>query len=90
MKNFPKGTTEEQLSQMFVEFGELESVSIPKDDKGDSKDHGFVCFKSSEDAERALEALNKKILGGGQFLIVNQFVSKRENDLAGDKISPIS
>jgi hypothetical protein len=34
--------------------------------------------------------MNKKILGDGQFLIVNPFVSKRENELAGDKISPIS
>jgi RNA recognition motif-containing protein len=38
---------------MFREFGELESVSIPKDEKGESKDHGFVCFKNPEDAEKA-------------------------------------
>jgi polyadenylate-binding protein len=50
-----------------------------------------VCFKKPEDAEKALEALNKKPLENGQFLIVNQFISKRENELQGDsKISPIS
>jgi len=65
VKNFPKGTTEEQLSQMFVEFGELESVSIPKDEKGESKDNGYVCFKTCEDAEKAQQALNKKILPNG-------------------------
>lgn len=75
---------------MFSEFGDIESVSIPKDDKGDLKDHGFVCFKNCDDAEKAVNALNRKQLGEGSFLIVNQFISKRENELAGDKISPIS
>ncbi len=75
---------------MFREFGELESVSIPRDETGTPKEFGYVCFKIPEDAEKALLALNKKVLGNGQFLIVNQFVSKRENELAGDKISPIS
>jgi len=38
---------------MFSEFGELESVSIPKDEKGDYRDFGYVCFKKCEDAEKA-------------------------------------
>ena len=76
---------------MFKEFGDIDSVSIPKDDNGVNKYFGYVCFKSYEDAEKALNALNKKSLGEGQFLIVNQFISKRENELAGyNKISPIS
>lgn len=50
---------------MFREFGELESVSIPKDERGEYKEHGFVCFKNCDDAERAAEALNKKTLGSG-------------------------
>ncbi len=38
---------------MFKEFGELESVSIPKAENGSSKDFGYVCFKKPEDAEKA-------------------------------------
>eukprot|EP00350_Pseudokeronopsis_sp_OXSARD2_P007899 CAMPEP_0170543294 /NCGR_PEP_ID=MMETSP0211-20121228/2456_1 /TAXON_ID=311385 /ORGANISM="Pseudokeronopsis sp., Strain OXSARD2" /LENGTH=209 /DNA_ID=CAMNT_0010846629 /DNA_START=553 /DNA_END=1183 /DNA_ORIENTATION=+ len=91
VKNFPKDTTEEVLRDMFKEYGDIDSVSIPKDDNGVNKYFGYVCFKNYEDAERALNALNKKSLGDGQFLIVNQFISKRENELAGyNKISPIS
>ena len=71
VKNFPSGTTEETLSSMFREFGELESVSIPKGENGSLKDFGYVCFKKPEDAEKAQAALNKKRLDGGQFLIVN-------------------
>lgn len=38
---------------MFREFGELESVSIPKNENNELRDFGYVCFKKPEDAERA-------------------------------------
>jgi RNA recognition motif-containing protein len=38
---------------MFREFGELESVSIPKGENGSLRDFGYVCFKKPEDAEKA-------------------------------------
>lgn len=69
---------------MFISYGEIESVAIPKDEKGESRDFGYVCFKSPDDAEKALEALNKKPLENGQFLIVNKFVSKKDNELVGN------
>mmetsp|Transcript_29926 Transcript_29926/g.22180 ORF Transcript_29926/g.22180 Transcript_29926/m.22180 type:complete len:99 (+) Transcript_29926:599-895(+) len=65
VKNFPRETTEEGLRNMFVEFGEVESVSIPKDAEGKNKDFGYVCFKNPQDAETALNALNKKIQESG-------------------------
>lgn len=41
---------------MFAEFGEIESVFIPKQEgTEENKDYGYVCFKRSEDAEKALE-----------------------------------
>ena len=41
------------------------------DAEGQSKDHGYVNFKSSDDAAKALAAMNKKQLGEDKFLIVN-------------------
>ncbi len=73
------------MADMFREFGDIESVFIPKTESGEHKDQGYVCFKKSEDAERACEAMNKKVLDNGQFLIVNRHVSKRENELKGDE-----
>lgn len=79
---------------MFSEFGEIESVLLPiSEETKDHKGYGYVCFKNSEDAERALDALNRKKLEDGSLLLVNRHVSKRENDLvAGDstKIGPIT
>ncbi len=50
---------------MFRPYGEIESVAIPKDEKGEPKDFGYVCFKNPDDAEKALEGLNKKTFGDG-------------------------
>ena len=64
VKNFPKGTNEESLKGMFAEFGEIESVFIPKLEGTDEyKDYGYVCFKKTEDAEKALEMMNKTKVG---------------------------
>jgi RNA-binding protein 39 len=51
---------EEDIAALFAPFGELESVHLPKDPEGISKDHAFVCFKNPDDAMKALEATNKK------------------------------
>jgi RNA recognition motif-containing protein len=45
---------------MFKEFGEIESAVVKKDANGLTIDSGFVCFKDPLDAEKALEAMNKK------------------------------
>jgi RNA recognition motif-containing protein len=81
---------------MFSDFGEIESVFIPKDEETkEPKEYGYVCFKNSEDAEKALENMNKTKMDDGNLLLVNRHVSKRENELVtgggGDtKIGPIS
>jgi RNA recognition motif-containing protein len=79
---------------MFAEFGEIESVLLPKNEGSDEhKGYGYVCFKNTDDAEKALEAMNKKKIDEDHLLIVNRHVSKRENDLVtGDstKIGPIT
>jgi RNA recognition motif-containing protein len=89
-----KDISEERLKSLFAEFGEIESVHIPQSDNAaDKKDYGYVCFKKSEDAEKAVEAMNKKVLEDGELLIVNRHVSKRENELFSQdssKIGPIS
>lgn len=55
------------------------------------KDYGYVCFKNPDDAEKALDAMNKKPIKDNQFLIVNRHISKRENELSGgSKMGPIT
>lgn len=52
------------------------------------RDSGFVCFKNPEDAEKALNAMNKKRLPDGSFLLVSQHISKRDNELIHNSKQP--
>lgn len=59
VKNFPvhedSEFSEDQLHASFTEFGELVSAVIMRDENGKSRQFGFVCFKLSEDAQKALD-----------------------------------
>ena len=80
VKGLPEGTTDADLIEMFKEFGEIESAVVMRDKDDKLKDTGFVCYKDPIAAEAALVGMNKKSLPDGSFLIVNQHVSKKEND----------
>jgi polyadenylate-binding protein len=67
---------------MFAEFGPIISASVQKTNTGDLKDYGYVCFREIADAKKAIDAMNRKNIGGDQFLIVNYHVSKRDTELA--------
>jgi RNA recognition motif-containing protein len=75
--NIEWGATEEQLMELFGQYGEVEEAVIIKDRmSGRSKGFGFVTFANDEDADKAMEALNGHDLNGRE-LVVNE-ARKRE------------
>ena len=60
VKNLPKGTDDEKLKGLFAKFGEIESVTVQRDEQGNLKDYGYVCFKEPDHAEAAVLEMNKK------------------------------
>lgn len=50
VKNFSKDFTDEQLADLFREFGEVQSASVMRGEEGESKGFGFVCFTDPEAA----------------------------------------
>ena len=57
--NFPYSTTDEQLTELFSEYGSVESVRILKDrETGMSRGFGFVDMDSQEAAETVIAELN--------------------------------
>lgn len=63
---------DEQLRDMFKEFGEIQSAKIAKDESGDAtkpKGFGFVAFETAEAAEKAVDALNGKEINGRQIYV---------------------
>ena len=81
VKNLASGTDDIKLRSMFSQYGEIESVLVQKDESGNFKDYGYVCFKLPEDAEKAMQEMDKKVQPDGTFLIVNKHISKKDNEL---------
>jgi len=56
VKSFPRTDFEEDdLREIFSKYGDISSAVIMRDENQKSKGFGFVCFKNSADAKRALD-----------------------------------
>ena len=70
--NLSFSVTEEDLKTMFTEFGEIENVKlIVNNYTGQSKGFGFIEMPDNSEADKAIKALNKKLING-QNIKVNQ------------------
>ncbi|XP_022144571.1 polyadenylate-binding protein 7 [Momordica charantia] len=82
VKNLDPEVGEEFLLEKFSEFGKISSLVISKDENGMSRGFGFINFDNSDDAKRALEALNGSQLGSKIIYIARaQKKSEREQIL---------
>lgn len=70
------GVTDQQLNDLFSEYGTVESAKVILDrETNRSRGFGFVEFSSDEEAKAAVEALNGKE-HQGRTLVVNEARSK--------------
>jgi len=63
IKNLDDTVTDEQLQKEFVQFGQITSARVMKNDKGESKGFGFVCFTTPDEATKAVTEMNGRMLG---------------------------
>ena len=83
--NLDKETTEDELSELFSEYGEVKSAKIIRDIySGDPRGFGFVEFSNKADAINAINEMNGKEYKG-QELKVNEAFDKRANDRKGGR-----
>ena len=69
---------EQDLSNLFAEYGEVSSVKIMKDNMtGRAKGFAFIEMDNDEDAKRAIDELNNKSFMD-RNLVVNQARPKTE------------
>jgi RNA recognition motif-containing protein len=70
--NLSYRTTEEDVEQLFADFGEVKSVQIIKDRmSGRSKGFGFVEMEDEAEAKEAIEALHESEFAE-RNLVVNE------------------
>ncbi|KAH0490323.1 hypothetical protein TgHK011_001799 [Trichoderma gracile] len=70
--------TPEQLSKLFISFGKVKFADLPQN-KGKLKGFGFVTLRGRPNAEKALEAINGKVIDG-RTLAVDWAVDKETWD----------
>lgn len=63
--NLAYGMTEDELQQLFSEYGNVASTNIIRDrDSGNSKGFGFVEMEDKAAGEKAIEELDGSSVGG--------------------------
>ena len=79
--NLPWSTTDQELAEMFSQYGQVGKAQVVKDrDTGRSRGFGFVEMPSLEEAQRAIDALNNSPFAG-RPLTVN--IAKPREERAG-------
>ncbi len=74
----PYNVKEDELMEIFSEFGEIANLNLIKDRfSGQSKGFGFIEMPNNSEADKAIKALNKTMLHGREIK-VNQAEEKRK------------
>lgn len=69
VRNLDWDLREPQVEQFFSQFGEVESVKLPKDKLNRYRGFGFVEFVNEEDAQKALAEANEKAIAPSERII---------------------
>lgn len=70
VRNLDRSTTEEELKDVFEEYGSVQSCSIVKDKaSGLSKGFGFVEMPKAGDAKAAVKNLNQRLIGSNNIRV---------------------
>lgn len=74
----PYSVTEGELREMFLQYGEIESLNLIMDRySGQSKGFGFVDMPNNSEADLAIKGLNKSTVKGREIK-VNQAEERRK------------
>lgn len=70
IRNISRGTTEAELKELFVKFGEVKSCDLVMDKAtGSSKGFGFVEMGNDKHGKYAIKHLNDKTIAGSRIRV---------------------
>jgi len=83
IKNLPDDVSDGELKNMFAQFGEITSARVMVDANKRSKGFGFVCYKSPDEATRAVSDMHLKTIQGKPLYVgLAERKEERSNRLA--------
>ena len=84
IKGIPKNKSAREVFEYFHEFGDIFSIKLNEDDKGNSNGTAFVTYYNQGDAKKAMDETNgKKIWGSDmdvQYQKINEKYHNNNND----------
>ncbi|XP_005392517.1 PREDICTED: polyadenylate-binding protein 1-like isoform X4 [Chinchilla lanigera] len=82
VKNLHVDMDEQGLQDLFLEFGNMLSVKVMRDNGGHSRGFGFINFEKHEEAQKAVDHMNGKEVSGQQLYVGRaQKRAERQNEL---------
>jgi polyadenylate-binding protein len=84
VRGFARTASEEQVKQIFQEFGEVEGVKLVRDEFGEPRGFAYVCFTERAAAERCLEeSVFRTVPDTGKQLFVAELVPGERRNRSG-------
>jgi len=77
LKNLDDSIGDDQLCELFSNFGKITSYKVMRDQNGLSKGSGFVAFSTREEASQALTEMNGKMISGKPLYVA--FAQRKED-----------
>ncbi len=87
VRNLPKSFTQENLEELFFEFGSIVSCDMVMDDAtGLSKGFGFVEMSTQDETDSAIKALNGKVIDGKKIRV--KWSNQEKKQAAAENSAP--
>ncbi|KAK3754774.1 hypothetical protein QZH41_019693, partial [Actinostola sp. cb2023] len=91
IKNLDDDIDDVQLREDFAAYGTISSAKVMKDDEGNSKGFGFVCFSSPEEATKAITEMNgRTLVSKPLYVALAQNKEERKTQLAAQHMQRVS
>jgi len=89
IKNVPETFSREEILSVLKEFGEITDIYLAKDTLHPTKQYGFVCYATLEEAAIALERSRQVLLDGNQLELL-VYKNKYERDFENNTSNGVS
>ncbi len=88
VKNIPSDFTDDDLKKLFAKYGQITSAIVSKDDKGQCKGFGFVCFANESEADLAYKDMNENSFSFPNLspIYVNYTMKKQERKIPNETL----
>lgn len=85
VRGFEENFTDAELNSYFANYGKITSSCLMRNEKGESKKFGFVCFESKDIASQVVAEVHGKEENGITWY-VTRAMSKRERSIENYKL----